>query len=662
MGALGGLGRGEQHVGNEDARYEETVYRLNSMTAMQAWCFVAMSEVIYGWAPPPVPFAIGPADLRDVATDTWPAVHHGGGDLDEKILQASCEGHPELDAGGFDDLHLPAFAWNEFPGPGPNLGLLLAALRSVRAARHSANLTPDARERLFAPVEYALQPGVPESMVRLDGWRQEAVMGLVGLPAFVTRRQTWLASAMEAQAPWGLADQASFRALTGEARLAAHNALRPDLDQRAAVAAAWASGHYHAWQTVRDEVSPDLTITEAAGETLYLNKAASQLGNVFAWAALSVLGSDYLEPLHQTILSGPWIACLADLHPGGGGSWNDTVVGEAADLASQQVRSVGGERLALVGHHLLRNPIPPETRQATETLFLAALRSDDAHGYFGLLGRTYADVYSEVASLESAEVAQPVAEAAARIVLAAVADGLGEHAMGTLLRATSAALLDDTNLSKPIGRTEWRRGEDGRPRPEVLVIERFDAVSAAYLRFRPTTEPGRAVIDAISDALEGDELEEVIRFLSAKDTRFPAEAPRAFVIEIGGQLEKHYAFSVGWEPGVERRARILAGGKPDMVELARDLATDMPLISLYVDAIEGGDAKAAAGYVDHAVGAILDGSQKAARTKMGRKVKIEQAEKVFMLLARKGRGGGLLERQQVLWCDAVAGRLKPLRK
>jgi hypothetical protein len=647
-----------------DPNYEETLRRLNSMTPMQAWCFVAMSEVIYGWTPPPVPFAIGPGELRDVAKDRWPAVHRGGGDLDEKILQASCEAHPELDGGGFDDLDLPAFAWNEFPGPGPNLGLLLAALRSVRAARHSANLTPDARTRLFAPVEYALQPGVPESMVRLDGWPQEAVLGLVGLPAFVTRRQTWLASAMEDQAPWGLADQASFRELTGEARLAGHNALGPDLDRRAAVAAAWASGHYYAWQTVRDEVSPDLRITEAAGRTVYLNKAASQLGNVFAWAALSVLGSDELEPLHQTILSGPWNACLADLHPGGGGSWNDAVVGEAADLASQQVLSVGAERLALVGHHLLRHPISPETREATEALFLAALRTDDAHGYFGLLERTYADVFAGVASIESAEVAQPVAEAAARFVLAAVADGLGERAMGTLLRATSAALLDDTNVSRPtepVGRTEWRGGKDGRPRPEVLVIERFDAVSAAYLRFRPTTEPGRAVIQAIEAALEGDELEMVMRFLSGKDTRFPAETPRAFVIEVGGRLEKHYAFSVGWEPGVERRARILAGNKPDIVELAQDLATDMPLISLYVDAIERDD-EAATAYVDHAVGAILDGSQKAARTSMGRKVKIEQAEKVFMLLARKGRGGGLLATQQVLWCDAVTGRLKPLRK
>lgn len=421
-----------------------------------------MSEVIFGHLPACVPLG---GELGDD--------HSGGSGLqplggpDEQMLIAATPAY----SAPLDDLDLPRFEREDFCDfGGLPVGLSLAALRSANAARHQDDLTHAARERHFAPVDYALQLGVPTSMVRLDGWQRQGVLDCLNFASLLTSQQTWLATAVETQAPWSLADQGAFRE-TGPAR--SHRWTRSAwLRLESSCRCCWRMGiRSPAIVAHRGGDNPSYSTDPADRDAFYealgTRTSAWRLGNTVAWAAVSMV-ADGIDSLGQAILLGPWCACLRDIAPGEAWPWNEVALGRAADSARGFVNGVGREHLAVAGRCLVEQPQSPSERvqRAIAEFFFDVLCTDDGPGLYGLLGQTFAGVYGVVRQLDSIAVAEAAANAAVRSILGSVAGEVGDGALARNLEQSSTAVfVHAVDAARPSARRRWVPGLRARRPP-----------------------------------------------------------------------------------------------------------------------------------------------------------------------------------------------------
>jgi hypothetical protein len=198
------------------------------------------------------------------------------------------------------------------------------------------------------------------------------------------------------------------------------------------------------------------------------------------------------------------------------------------------------------------------------------------------------------------------------------------------------------------------------PKPAAHVGHRFQHLAHAY----DSARPGRLPVDALCAALPlvffGDELQEVCAFMAGElDGVYGAGEGFEFLTMTLDHLERGYVRQAPLVAAMTGRGHTTPKPKT-LVELAEWLATDTSLTYGYRAALDAQDGA----FIGILLGGVENDIVRAASgalTKTGRKIKIEQAAKVFQLLGYKARKvpRDLNAANQATWCAAVAAILKP---
>lgn len=196
------------------------------------------------------------------------------------------------------------------------------------------------------------------------------------------------------------------------------------------------------------------------------------------------------------------------------------------------------------------------------------------------------------------------------------------------------------------------------PKAVARVSDNFGPITDAYIEARTEQDPYASMLSALEIVLPSDGYPEVHAFFRGEGERFEdgEESPADNLVE---KLEEMYVMEVIFSEAPEGRDT----PKPthDIADLAEWLAGDPNAAYTYRRGLAEFPTLARA-RLDDAVADILAIAD-SARTKTGRKVKIEQAERVFSLMGKKAlRYDGEEATSQAVWCDALAATLKPLRK
>lgn len=199
------------------------------------------------------------------------------------------------------------------------------------------------------------------------------------------------------------------------------------------------------------------------------------------------------------------------------------------------------------------------------------------------------------------------------------------------------------------------------PTPVVVVLENMGPIADAYLETRVEAEPLAAMLKAIERVLPNDQCTEVFAFLRGEvDEQFGEGEGSALVQTIVDQVESQYTLQVILSEAPA--GHTTPQPTSDIVDLAEWVAGNPHKTFAYRRALDEHPILARS-LVDGAVEDILAIASRA-RTKIGRKVKTEQAEKVIRMLGNKARAhtGDLAAANQAIWCEALVATLKPLRK
>lgn len=200
------------------------------------------------------------------------------------------------------------------------------------------------------------------------------------------------------------------------------------------------------------------------------------------------------------------------------------------------------------------------------------------------------------------------------------------------------------------------------PRPIARLVENLDAISHAYVDLRSGEEPDDAFDDAIERVLAPEDASEAIAFVHDEDRRFDAGMGPEFKRVTVENLEATYTVKHGLDElmAAAPQGRTTPQPTGDVVAIAEWLAGDKQRSYLYSHSLRK-YPDFAKRLLDASVTDILDVAGRA-WTNMGRKIKIEQAEKVILLLRNKAAAHPDPQAaNQVVWCDALARRLKPLQ-
>lgn len=197
------------------------------------------------------------------------------------------------------------------------------------------------------------------------------------------------------------------------------------------------------------------------------------------------------------------------------------------------------------------------------------------------------------------------------------------------------------------------------PIPVARVAEHLTEIQDAYIKVRRTTNASLALEAALDDVLDASDREQAAAFLAGQlDRTYGAAGDGAnFRRGLAESLEALYTNIVAYDERAARRARM------DVVDLAEDLATDQILAGGFAQAVSRGDAGEVSRLVGLAARYVLQKSS-GPRSRTGRKVKVQQAARVFDLLGRKAaRAPGNIEAgRQATWCAAVSAALRPYWK
>jgi hypothetical protein len=195
------------------------------------------------------------------------------------------------------------------------------------------------------------------------------------------------------------------------------------------------------------------------------------------------------------------------------------------------------------------------------------------------------------------------------------------------------------------------------PEPVVLVMENIDDLTTVYRLSRSSGREDSLVLTLASviATLPAEQSAEVLGFMAR------GAQGADFTRQIVDQLETQWPVRAMLSdplPGDE-----IAQPMDDVVGLAEWLGVNLDRAFAYQRALSQYPPIAGV-LLNLAVADIIVAAQRTARTRMGQRVKIEQAEKTFALLARKARRvvGDPAAAAQAVWCNALVATLKPVRK
>jgi hypothetical protein len=195
------------------------------------------------------------------------------------------------------------------------------------------------------------------------------------------------------------------------------------------------------------------------------------------------------------------------------------------------------------------------------------------------------------------------------------------------------------------------------PKPVAVTMEHFGELSEAYCEFRAVDPPTEALAMAFEVVLDVDEHRDVLAFLEGEaDEIYGDGAGRQFFEKFLDTLESYYDDVSSTEEKLDRWRKTT-----DIVALAEEVATDRHTTHGFRRAVEAQQQRSANEMVDEVVSLLLTKAN-AAWTRTGKRVKVDQAAKVFSVLGTKAARVPDDEdaRSQALWCAAVVDRLRRL--
>ena len=193
------------------------------------------------------------------------------------------------------------------------------------------------------------------------------------------------------------------------------------------------------------------------------------------------------------------------------------------------------------------------------------------------------------------------------------------------------------------------------PVAKALVAASMSTIETAYVRLRASQSAHESLQLALAQTFGREEFEEILAFARGRDDLTYGEGSGSeFLTSVVSHLEGAYLSEQANTERLAKRRRL------QLVDLAQDLATDKRLTSAFREALDKGDEAAADVLIKSAASEILERASRA-RTRIGRKVKIEQACKVFALMEAKARGaaGHPPADNQAIWCASLVSVLAP---
>jgi hypothetical protein len=203
------------------------------------------------------------------------------------------------------------------------------------------------------------------------------------------------------------------------------------------------------------------------------------------------------------------------------------------------------------------------------------------------------------------------------------------------------------------------------PTPVAMILDNLDRFAKPYADSRAEGHDHvYALTSAIGETLREDDPDAarvIFAFLRGDmDAKFGTDAGDQVGTLLIDNLENHYAMEVflSEAPQPDDSMKQIR----NIADFAEAVCTDTRNTYAYRRALDGFPTVAQS-LLTAVVEQIVDMAS-TARTRTGRKVKIEQAEKTIALLGRKARGvpGDVRAVNQTIWCDALVATLKPLRK
>ena len=193
------------------------------------------------------------------------------------------------------------------------------------------------------------------------------------------------------------------------------------------------------------------------------------------------------------------------------------------------------------------------------------------------------------------------------------------------------------------------------PVAKALVAAGMSTIETSYVLFRASQSAHKSLQLALAHTFDREEFDEILAFADGRDDPTYGEGSgREFLTSVVSHLEGVYLSQQANAERLAKRRRL------QLVDLAQDLATDKRLTSAFREALDSGDEAGVGVLIENAASEILERASRA-HTRIGRKVKIEQACKVFALMEAKARGaaGHPPADNQAMWCASLVSVLAP---
>lgn len=103
----------------------------------------------------------------------------------------------------------------------------------------------------------------------------------------------------------------------------------------------------------------------------------------------------------------------------------------------------------------------------------------------------------------------------------------------------------------------------------------------------------------------------------------------------------------------------------DIVDYSEAIATDRTITSTFRNAVDGQNSALVDAMLELVTTGVVEATTRAARTRIGQRVKLDQAKWVFALFERKGAAASAAvdpaPMNQAVWCNAVGEALQETR-